>query len=188
MIRELTTKEMEQVYHTHMVKDFPASEMKKWEHLNEMIDRNIYFAYGYFQDDKLLAYAFFLGPENKEYLLLDYYAVTADVRSSGIGSKFLAQWKDALADVRVVIGEVEDPDFARNDAEKMMQERRIRFYERNGLQATGIKSSVMGVKYKVIYLPILEEQPDESLYQELEAVYHLMYPENYPADKIIMSL
>lgn len=184
MIRVLSKGEMRWIYFEHMVKDFPKAELKKWEHLEAMLERGVYFAFGYFEEEEVLAYAFFLGEGDRKYVLLDYYAVTDGARGKGIGGVFLRQWKEKLRDSLVVIGEVEDPEFAKDEAEREIRERRIRFYQNNGLILTGLKIFVLGVEYNVMYLPIQGEQDDETVRNELSDLYHIMHPKNFPEDKI----
>lgn len=188
VLRELKLNELEQIYNTHMVKDFPPAELKKWPHLVSLAEAGVYFALGYFEGETLMAYALFLGPRDRKTLLLDYYAVTAASRGQGIGSSFLAAWQAYLKDTGFVIAEVEHPDFAADDRELQIRERRIAFYERNGMKMTGVQSKVFGVEYRVLYLPIRTEQNDEQVCTALDQIYHLMHPVDFPEDKIFSGI
>ena len=81
-------------------------------------------------------------------LLLDYFAVTPELRGRGVGSAFLAALDAVLGGV-CILGEVEMPD--RHDAGlNAMRLRRIAFYERAGFSLTGAACRLYGVRYAII--------------------------------------
>lgn len=188
MLKELNRSEMKEIFEKRMQRDFPPAELKPWKRIADMLDRGIYFAYGLYEEDELMAYAFFVSHPKRDYVLLDYYAVTEQARGTGIGSRFLSLWKEELNNSSAVLAEVENPDFAVNDKAREMQERRIAFYEKNDMIVTDICSRLFSVEYKIMYLPIDEEIENEVLYEELNKIYHFMFPEKYHVSEITMRM
>ena len=81
--------------------------------------------------------------------LLDYFAVSPEVRSSGYGSQAIALLSERFSGQRMIF-EIEREDDAAPNAEQ--RRRRKRFYLRNGLQETGIFASCFGVPFELLVL------------------------------------
>ncbi len=181
MLKRLDRKEMAEIYRTQMQSDFPPAELKPWKRIEEMLAEGVYFAYGLYEEGKQTAYAFFVEADKKQ-ILLDYYAVSAQARGMGIGSRFMALIREELRHqgCSVALIEVENPDCAETEAERQKQERRIHFYEKNGARMTALRSCLFGVEYKIMYLPMQEErEEEEELRAALEQIYHTMFPQKY---------
>lgn len=178
MLKRLDRKEMEEIYGTRMREDFPAAELKPWKRIAEMMDTGVYFAYGMYEEERLLAYAFFVKAAGGQ-LLLDYYAVSEQTRGAGVGSRGLCLLKEEIQKqgYGAIVIEVENPDFAKTEEERQKQERRIRFYEKNGARMTGLRSCLFGVEYKIMYLPAQKEE--KRLRKKVDEIYHTMFPEKY---------
>lgn len=180
MLKRLDRTEMEEIYRTQMQSDFPPAELKPWKRIEEMLAEGVYFAYGLYEDGKQMAYAFFVETDKKQ-VLLDYYAVSAQARGLGIGSRCMALMREELQrqGCGVLLIEVENPDCAKTEGERQKQERRIRFYEKNGARMTALRSCLFGVEYKIMYLPVQEEQEEKKLQTALAQIYHTMFPQKY---------
>lgn len=187
MLKKLDRKEMEEIYRTQMQSDFPPAELKPWKRIKEMLEEGIYFAYGMYEEEKLLAYAFFVRA-GKEQLLLDYYAVAEQARGMGIGSRCMALFCGELQEQggSIILIEVENPDCAGTDEERKKRERRIHFYEKNGAYLTGLRSCLFGVEYKIMYFPVRGKKEEEELWKALEKIYHAMFPERYLGREVIL--
>ena len=174
MLKKLDKKEMAGIYETQMQRDFPAAERKPWKRIEEMLDSGVYFGYGMFEEEKLMAYAFFVEAAGTQ-VLLDYYAVSEQVRGTGAGSRCMRLLKEELQQkgCSVILIEVENPDCAETEAERRKQERRIRFYEKNGVLLTGLRSCLFGVEYKIMHLPVQEKKGEKELWAALDEIYHL---------------
>ena len=85
---------------------------------------------------------------NSRVLLLDYFAVTPELRGRGVGSAFLAALDAVLGGV-CILGEVEMPD-SHDAGLNAMRLRRIAFYERAGFSLTGAACRLYGVRYAII--------------------------------------
>ena len=59
MLRELTQKEIIQVYEQHLLRDFPPEEWKPLKQILNLVKEGSYQVYGFYEEDTLNAYAFF---------------------------------------------------------------------------------------------------------------------------------
>lgn len=120
--------------------------------------------------------------------MLDYYAVSREARGTGIGSCFLRLLKEELGrkDICTMIAEVENPDFAKSEAEREERKRRIRFYEKNGLILTEICSCLFGVEYRIMYLPV--RGGAEEIWMALDHIYHAMFDEKYFGKEVMLPI
>ena len=65
---------------------------------------------------------------------------------------------------------------AEDEQERTIRVHRIRFYQRNGVQLTGLKVRLFGVPFYIMVMPLLEN-PKEALWkEELDLLYHAMLP------------
>lgn len=193
-IQELRKDEIIAIYSTHSVRHFPADERKPISSIERMASEGIYIGYGLFSSGQpdtdegierpsshichgqLLGYAFFTALPEQQVCLLDYFAVMEDFRSHGIGSIFLRHMKTSPSPYKGFLIESEDPDYANGEAELSIRRKRLAFYERNGAVATGIKASVFGVPYCLLYFPLQDGGfPDtETLCSHFSNIYRRM--------------
>ncbi|MBQ8813633.1 MAG: hypothetical protein IJZ85_03950 [Lachnospiraceae bacterium] len=177
MIRRLTAKETEQVYHTHLEQDFPPEERRPLKWVQALSEQGRYLTVGYFSDEGVLkGYAFFGRSSTEKTLMMDYFAVVKVFRESGVGSAFFQELKEVFSDYCGIVYEVEAPEKALTEADHAMRERRICFYLRNGGCMTRVYSRVFGVDYQMMYIPIHGEWDDDFVAAELEDAYRVMIP------------
>lgn len=186
MLRELSREEMRRLYDERMQGDFPPAELKPWKRIAEMLDAGIYFGYGFCEERHIMAYAFFVVQGGS--VLLDYYAVAREARGTGIGSRFLDLLKEELRrkNICTLIAEVENPDFAKSEAEREERRRRIRFYEKNGLILTEFCSCLFGVEYRIMYFPVQESAA--GIWEALECIYRAMFAEKYFGKEVMLPI
>lgn len=168
-LKRLSEKEVSDIYESHTIHDFPEEERKPLSSILNLMQRNIYLCYGLFEKQELRAYAYFI--VNQDLLMLDYFAVCRQYRNGGYGSRFLSLLKRECSDFRGVILEVESPDYAADERSFDRCNRRIRFYQRNGVMKTKVTSCTFDVEYDIMYLPCRETCSDEQVGKELLAVY-----------------
>lgn len=146
---------IKRIYDTRMTRDFPPGELRPWASLRRSWDRGEYDGRGLFGDGELLGYAFFvrLPTDGGYHYLFDYLAIAQEHRDEGLGTVFLDRLARDVPDAVCMIGEVEDPDMAADDAARALRERRIRFYARSGYRDTGVRSRVFGVDYRILEIP-----------------------------------
>ena len=123
-VRKLNESALRGIYDAYMHEAFPPAELKPLAVMLRLMERGRYLCYGYYRNGRLAAYAFFYRHDSRV-LLLDYFAVTPELRGRGVGSAFLA-------------------------ALNAMRLRRIAFYERAGLSLTGAACRLYGVRYAII--------------------------------------
>lgn len=181
-IKQLNTLEIKSLFESQMKNDFPADELRPFAWVAPLIEKKLYIGYGLYENTRLTAYALFIKAKNSRCLLLDYYAVSPQMRSSGIGSIFLGLLKNTLAAYDAVIAEVEDPAFAEDKAQLEIRRRRIHFYEKNGFSVTNVRTCVDSVHFAIIYLSLASENINTAA--ELDAAYKTYMPEDFYIQKV----
>ena len=203
ILKHLNENQMADIYATHMVVDFPTDELKPFEYISKLINENMYFAYGLFDEDKLFAYAFLFGHEDSKYVLLDYFAVCGSIRGQGIGSICLMQLAQKCSDFEGIFIEVENAEYAADEAERTIRNRRIAFYEKNGAATTDILCRLFGVDMNIMILNTSDKretclkqnlqdtaelyEDTADLYEELQNLYCTMFDEKVFNDKVELS-
>jgi GNAT superfamily N-acetyltransferase len=177
-LKQLMKEEVKKIYNEHMVMDFPQEELKPIHVIERLIDRKIYECYGLYNNGELLAYAFF--NNSKSYLLLDYYSVCEKYRSKGIGSKFFSILKKEFKNHNGIIVEVEDIESADTEAEKIIRQRRIDFYKKNGMKITNVLCKLFDVYYSIMCISNVEFN-DSIIYDEMKNIYKEMVPDKFYA-------
>ena len=174
----LSQEQVTKIYYEHMQQDFPPAEVKPLDVLHELMQEGVYYPYGWFDEaGTLTAYAFFVKAQKGTVALMDYFAVCSAFRSHGYGSRCLAEMQTLWRGAAGILAEVEDPAKSSSDEEQITRSRRVRFYQRNGLRATNVYSVLFGVPYVLHYFPVDEECADDLLLQELDAIYHVLFPQ-----------
>lgn len=184
-VRKLTLIQTKEIYNTYMGTDFPPEELKPFCMIEDMWKRGHYFAYGFYEtvledgkeEELLRAYACLVADNTKRMLLLDYFAACGNVRGQGYGSIALGQLKEACGDWRGIIIEVEDNELELEESIRDIRNRRIAFYTRNGCRMTDTRSRVFGVDYRIMILPVMDEQAGEYMAQKVTDIYHCMHKE-----------
>lgn len=185
-IKTLDTEETRRLYDPCLRRDFPPEELMPWRWMEPLIEQGYQRSAGFFDEEGLAAYALFItAGERPRTALLNYFAVEPQRRGQGTGSLCLRLMREALAgeDCRIIF-EVEDPDSA-PDRETAL--RRIDFYLRSGARATGVRSTLFGVEYRIMVLEKEgESEPigDNELLEELLALYHITVSQKYTFDEV----
>ena len=177
MVKEADKKQIAQIYDTYLVNDFPKSEVKPLKKILDGVDCGKYFVCVYYGEEQadfemqdFKAYAFFIKSSVSNAYLLDYFAVLEGSRSSGIGSAFLQELKQMVKKMGGhLILEVENPDYEQEGAQKDYMLKRIGFYQKNGINVSGVSCEFCGNQYKLLY----GGQPtsDEVIRKETEELY-----------------
>lgn len=174
-IRELLSGEIRELYVRRLARDFPPDELKPLSAIERALSQGKYVCYGAVDEGAILAYAYFV--KMGKWALADYYAVEETHRNAGIGSRFLqALVAGPLRDMECVLLEVEDPEQAKDAAEREIRERRRKFYLRNGLRDTGVAAEVWHVPYRILELPLGAPLGAEQVRQIYAALYREIMP------------
>lgn len=175
-LEKLNKNQVEKIYRESMEVDFPADELKPLEVLFSAMDSEIYECFGLFSDGDIVGYTF-LERLGNDYLI-DYLAIYPQVRNQGYGGELIRLLGEYLTDATSILGEVEDPEFAKNENDRKLQARRLNFYLRNGFRNTKIKASAFGVPFIIIEMG---EGLNHS-YEEVKVLYKKMYKTILPAE------
>lgn len=173
-LRKMESEEVAQVYEDCMRRDFPQNELKPLSAIQRMLKMGMYDCLGLYEDNRLRAYGFFVTDRQRRVLLLDYLAVRELCRGMGYGGKCLERIRDFYKGEKGILLECESLESAQDEEERLLRERRIRFYLGNGCVQTKVRSLLFGVEYEILYMPLSEETADWA--EELEGLYRKMMP------------
>lgn len=194
-MKQLSSIEVEQIYQTYMVNDFPKEELKPLASILNMMEKGIYQAVALFEKDTVCAYGFFVLGKQFTYGLLDYFAVVKEKRGQGIGHRFFAEMapfmKEHFPMAKAIYIECEDTAFAKNENERVQRMRRIAFYEDNQAQITPLKASVFGVEYVILRYVLQQEikkaERAEEVWQwqqQVDAIYQKMFKKEHYEQRV----
>jgi GNAT superfamily N-acetyltransferase len=174
-LKTLTKDQLSDLYNDRMREDFPPSELKPLFVILDAVDKGIYEALGLYDGEEIVGY-FCLVKQGNDYLV-DYLAIYPEKRNGGIGSilvKLLSEHMDSTGNI---IGEVEDPKYARNDDDRKLRIRRMDFYLRNGCFDTGVRAKCFGVEFIILRMgkKKLEKQKCWDIYS---AIYRSILPKD----------
>lgn len=185
-VRKIGFGEFSNIYTLHLVEDFPEAEVKPLEVIKDAFASGRYTAYILEDDRKVNAYASFISSD-KDVVLLDYFAVTQGAgRSSGFGSYFI---RELVREVKTggFILECEIPAKAASESEKIIREKRIAFYEKNGAIVTGTCVQVFGVDFQLLYMPVAKKLEQIDIAKEFQELYRNILPEELYNASIIVN-
>ena len=181
-MRLLTKDEVRQVYYEHLVNDFPADEVKPLRAIYRMMEEGGYDPFGLYVDGAMKGYALFTRQESA--LLIDYYAIISEFRGQGYGSIFLKAMKEHYKELPGILFEVERPEKAETEDDHQVREKRIHFYLKNGLEDTGIRVTVFGVAFRILYLTCSGPIDVDTAQRNLEQVYRFMIQGHHYDEKV----
>ncbi len=130
---------------------FPKNELKPLPYMQQLFERGVNSGFLVPDGGGFQAYALFIHAGDPDFQLLDYYAIRKDLQGKGIGSALLRQIREEMP-CRWLLLEVEDPDYAEDEADLALRKRRLAFYTRSGLADTGVRVFLFGVHYVILLL------------------------------------
>lgn len=145
---KLSRAQIRQLYRRDVLRDFPEAEVRPLSQAMKMMDGGAYEGLALTEKGTMRGYALFV--KHGPHFVLDLFAVLPPFRGRGYGSAFLHLLREELKTAGSFLAEVEDPAFARNEAERSERERRMRFYLENGCRDTGARVVVFCVPYALI--------------------------------------
>ena len=174
----LNVRQIREIYTERIKKDFAPDEVKPLSWILNGLSAGHYACYGAVEEDRIAAYAFFVIDGRNA--MVDYLAVCENLRGRGTGSLLIRMMTDDLQQkYDCVLLESEDPDYATDEEDRNVRERRIRFYLHNRLVPTGIRSEVWHVHYRILALPVGHMLPDEEIGRIYSGIYRVMMPEKF---------
>ncbi|SFU44718.1 GNAT family N-acetyltransferase [Butyrivibrio sp. M55] len=175
-LEKLNNAQVENVYKERMVIDFPKAELKPLDILYKAIDKGIYEPLGLFDETKLIGYTF-LVKNNLDYLV-DYLAVYPQQRNLGSGGVMVRLLPDYLKDAENIIAEIENPEYAENEDDKILQTKRFGFYTRNGCSDTGLRVRCFGVPFMILRWGTKESEDPHALWNLYQSFYRILLPKD----------
>ncbi len=166
----------ETIYKERMIIDFPKDELKPLGIILDAMDRGMYEALGLFDEENMIGYVFLVKLERN--YLVDYLAIFPDKRNSGAGGVMVQLVSEYLREADNIVVEVENPEFAQDEAQNDIQSRRLAFYLRNGCLDTGLRVKTFGVPFMLLKI-------GAGKYSDLDALWDLyqsFYREVLPKD------
>ena len=184
-LRRLTQDKFWEIFHTLLQEDFPQSEIREKENFENLWEKERYLALGWYENEQLTGYAFFISG-GEDTLLLDYFAIHASKRGKGSGSLFLEAFRKYFEqEVNYIVLEAENPQFALDEKDQELREKRIAFYEKNNSFFSGVTTTVLDDHYQILVLPTQEEQRADMDWAALmERIYGIIFPQKAYMGKI----
>lgn len=164
-IKKLNIRQVIVVYRHSLKYEFPANERRPLFLILKGVVSGTYECLGAFYKGRMVGYAFFLKHGND--YLWDYLAVLKKYRCKGVGSKIIQSIRLYYKTADSVIGEVENPTFAKDDKSAETMTRRLQFYMTNGCVDTKVRAKTFGVHFIIIQITgkALNEQNIAKLYR-----------------------
>ena len=154
-------------------RDFPESELKPLDVVEKLYREGNYEPIGFFENEKLIAYALQVIREEGKSVLLDYLAVTPEYRDRGIGSEVLSALREYYSGkYEYIVIESEHPDEA---PDKNAALRRLDFYKRAGGILTDTEVRLFDILFLIFILPC-SDNFSASPAAELEKIYRVTVP------------
>lgn len=168
LLKQLKEQDIRRIYESRMPNDFAKDEIKPLERILKLHEEGKYFCYGAYDGNIFAGYCFLAASRYRDAVLLDYFAVSNDMRGKGYGGRCLALLKAEIErnGLGTLILEVENPRFGRDEEEKKLRRRRISFYIKNGMTLTHLRIFLYNVEYLV-----MTGQKQEML-ETAEQLYH----------------
>lgn len=186
-IKRLDKEFVTTIYKEHLINDFIPEEQKPLDWITNLMEKELYFCYGLFDEERFVAYAFFSKAVGEKNILIDYFCVCKEYRSCGYGSKFLELLKNELIEYDSIIFEVESGRDVINEQERITCQRRLAFYHRNGLKESKLHVSLYGVDLIIMYLSLQQAPTDDTLEIALDAIYDALFGEEIHRKHVIVS-
>lgn len=168
VLRLLEESTIVEIYEGKMQEDFAKGEIKPLARILELYEKGKYFCYGLYDEGEFAGYCFLVVSEKRDAVLLDYFAISKELRGKGYGSICLALLKEEIERQKfgTLILEVENPRFGKDEEEKALRRRRIGFYIRNGMTLTHLRIFL----YDVEYLVMTEKK--QEMFLTAEQIHH----------------
>lgn len=149
MLRKIEFKGFKDLYRKHIVQDFPSSERPNLEGFRRRILKHNEQVFIYEENETEKGYCII--DDLNEYILVSFLAVYKETRGQGIGTKILKEIEEKYSNKKGIILEVENPEFAENEKEKNIQEKRIKFYQNSNFEIVpNLNVKLFMVNFKIM--------------------------------------
>ncbi len=169
MLRKIKFKEFKKLYRKNIIRDFPKNERPNLENFRKRILTNKEEVYIFEEEGIEKGYCIIAQLEN--YIFVDFLATYKESRGQGVGTKIIKELIEKYPNYNILL-EVEDPKFAKDEKEKSIREKRIKFYEKSNfkmIKELQIKYSDL-VIFKLMIFSI-KEQNIQEIREEIKNFY-----------------
>lgn len=133
-----------------MKRDFPPDELPPCFAVRRNLRKGVYTALFLEEDGQEIGYIVMTAPDDSTNALISFLAVSPERRSKGYGGELLRLLRLRFAG-RVLALEAEAPAAAASEEERLLRERRIRFYKRAGFRAAPTaRANIFGVPMEIM--------------------------------------
>lgn len=174
IFKNVKKEDFTKIYNQFMVEDFPENELKELKTIISAYEQNKYACFIMEEKSEIKAYACFSW-YSEDIKILDYFAVTSHLRGAGYGGEMLT-WIKNNHMINELLVESEDPSFADSYEETTIRERRISFYEKNGLIRRKTNMKLGGVEFAILTFEN-SQLAEETLIKEISRIYHHITPD-----------
>lgn len=175
--KRLLSEEIKKFYETYVKNTFPADEVKPFELIKRMLDREEYACFGFYEEEELIGYAFLCEDKEHTVSILDYYEIMENRRGQGYGQKIIELLGEIYKAYDYVVLESEDPEYAADEDDLKIRTRRIAFYRKCGLKDAGFRSQVNGVEYVILVATDKEMPQPAAVREKMIEFYRTIFPE-----------
>lgn len=167
-LKLLNKCELESLYHSEMVFDFPKAELKPLRAMLRLMDKGQYEPLLVVKDEEAVGYAMVWLPADRKGALLEYLGVLRGKRNGGLGTRILSLLADRYGQL---FGEAEAPT-SDDPAENDLRRHRIGFYLRNGFRVLDYECALFGVHFNCLYRgPETDDRKIEAMHRSVYADY-----------------
>lgn len=171
MLRKIKFKEFKDLYRKHIIKDFPKNERPNLEGFRKRILKKNEEVYIFEENGKDKGYCII--DHLQEYILVAFLAVYNGNRGQGIGTKILKEIKEKYTNKKGILLEVEDPDFAKNEEEKIIQQKRIKFYEKADFKILeNLKVELFMVNFRIMMCNLKGKEDIKEIEENMKQFYY----------------
>ena len=160
MLKKVDLKKFKEIYRKHIVKDFPRGERSSLNNFKKRIINKNEELYIFSENREEKAYTVIANLDN--YIFISFLAVFKKYRGEGIGTKLLAEIKEKFKAKKGIILEVESPKDATSEKDKIIREKRIKFYEKSNYQMLKNTKIILGNIFFNIMLLNNKDNIDEK--------------------------
>ena len=160
MLKKADLKKFKEIYRKHIIRDFPRSERPSFSNFKKRIKNKNEELYVFSENREEKAYTVIANLDN--YIFISFLAVFKKYRGEGIGTKLLEEIKEKFKDKKGIILEVESPEDAISQKDKIIRDKRIKFYEKSNYQMLKNTKIILGNIFFNIMLLNNKDNIDEK--------------------------
>lgn len=172
MIRSMTLEELREIYHKHMMHDFPDDERKPLFVIEKRYQKKQNLCLCYVEEDYIKGYSILEFSKKNKCLLMDYFAVVSEYRNQGAGTRFMNELKEYFKEWNAVLIESES-------IFDQTSKKRLEFYQRCGAVISSIKVNLYFVDYEILVISLKKDMNQADVKKDLDEIYGKIYPKPF---------